>query len=439
MATIRIPERSFLPPSPKSPTETHKRSLDDFMDHGDVNHKRRRTDALATPEDSTAAGTPTEEVPRDATGRPRIYACSFAGCAARFSRPCRREEHERRHTGARPFVCALPALPVAETRDGAAAAAKEDGEAGPTCGKTFSRADHLARHERHAHAGERPHACAAPGCGKRFATAQRLRAHEAAHRRRREFACMGAPGGDGGCGAVFRKKSTLAAHIARVHVGVKPFPCGRVDEDAGEPCKAGYNTAGKLAEHVRKRHTGSRYFCTLCPTEGGDDDTAEGGTAASFLGFASLAALLLHKSSAHPPPVRKRRGRREASPDDDLASMFDPNRPGGGRPLHRAFRRAAEAAAAAAAAAAGRGHGGAGPAPAAARGLLPCLLAPRCPARLPSEPLLAAHCAGAHRMAPVDVAEALRERAAAEGGAFWIGGGGGADAAIEDMLALVDG
>jgi hypothetical protein len=109
MAAIHIPERPFLPPSPP---DTHKRSLDDLPDAPDPTRKRRRTHAaLPTPEDSTAAGTPTEDVPRDATGRPRIYACTFAGCTARFSRPCRREEHERRHTGARPFVCGLPAIP----------------------------------------------------------------------------------------------------------------------------------------------------------------------------------------------------------------------------------------------------------------------------------------------------------------------------------------
>jgi hypothetical protein len=429
MAAIHIPERPFLPPSPP---DTHKRSLDDLPDAPDPTRKRRRTHAaLPTPEDSTAAGTPTEDVPRDATGRPRIYACTFAGCTARFSRPCRREEHERRHTGARPFVCGLPAIPQPGDKGG-----EEGEEEEEHCGKTFARADHLARHERHAHAGERPHACPAPGCGKRFATAQRLRAHEAAHRRRREFACPGAPGqeGGGGCGAVFRKKSTLAAHVARVHVGVKPFPCGRADGDTGAPCRAAYNTAGKLAEHVRKRHAGARYFCTLCSTTGEDDPnkTAEDGPTAgeAFLGFASLAALLLHKSSAHPPPARKKKTARADSPDDDdLAALLDPN-------LHHAFRRAAEAAAIATAAAATRAAEGVRreqehrP-----RTLLPCLLAPRCPAHLPSEGLLAAHCAGTHGMAPVDIAEALRERAAAEGGAFWVGG---AEAAIEEMLALVD-
>jgi hypothetical protein len=454
MATIRIPERLFLPPSPRSPTEedSHKRSLDHFPDDIDPSPpKRRRTDALATPEDSpaaTAAGTP---VPRDATGRPRIYACGHAGCGALFSRPCRREEHERRHTGARPFVCTLEAVPSpGSTSTGEAATTTT------TCGKTFARADHLARHERHAHAGERPHACAAPGCGKRFATAQRLRAHEAAHRRRREFACTGAPGGGGGCGAVFRKKSTLAAHIARVHVGVKPFPCGRVDEDTGAPCKAGYNTAGKLAEHVRKRHSGARYFCTLCPAAGaGDADDDEGSedddggddddtATASFLGFASLAALLLHKRSAHlpPPPTKKRPARRAPDPadddDDGLLSALDPNLPGH-RALHHAFRRAAEAAAEAAAAASSAAAATVPEPPQQQQQFLTCL-ALLCPARLPNEAALAAHCGGAHGMAPVDVAEALRERAAAEGGAFWVGGpDDGADAAIEDMLALVGG
>jgi len=45
-----------------------------------------------------------------------------------------------------------------------------------------------------------------------------------------------------------------------------------------------------------------------------------------------------------------------------------------------------------------------------------------CQVQVINEPSLAEHCANVHGMAEIEIMEGLRERAAREGGAFWIGG-----------------
>ncbi|CEH19041.1 FOG: Zn-finger [Ceraceosorus bombacis] len=63
-------------------------------------------------------------------GRPKPYACTYAGCSLAFHAPARLAEHARRHTGERPFVCAHPG-----------------------CAASFNRTHHLNVHARvHANA-----------------------------------------------------------------------------------------------------------------------------------------------------------------------------------------------------------------------------------------------------------------------------------------------
>ncbi|PWN39270.1 hypothetical protein IE81DRAFT_40461 [Ceraceosorus guamensis] len=49
-------------------------------------------------------------------GRPKPYACTYAGCSLAFHAPARLAEHARRHTGERPFVCAHPGCAASFTR-----------------------------------------------------------------------------------------------------------------------------------------------------------------------------------------------------------------------------------------------------------------------------------------------------------------------------------
>ncbi|KAE9982224.1 hypothetical protein BLS_006383 [Venturia inaequalis] len=217
--------------------------------------------------------------------RPNIYKCTFENCNRAFNRPCRLEDHIRSHTGDRPFVCQYP-----------------------DCDKSFTRDSHLARHIKSAHTNVRNFACTWEGCGKAFATGQRMRGHYASHVKYKDFTCTGyAP-----CKEVFRKKTTLQAHIASVHLGAKPFPCDFLDPHTGETCNKGYNTQGKLNSHISKEHTGVKHTCPICdnatPTDSGISMSydSRGGTPASTTvsmpayTFLSHKLLQIHMETCHP-------------------------------------------------------------------------------------------------------------------------------------------
>ncbi|QDS72211.1 hypothetical protein FKW77_005331 [Venturia effusa] len=219
------------------------------------------------------------------TSRPNIYKCTFEGCNRAFNRPCRLEDHLRSHTGDRPFVCQYL-----------------------DCDKTFTRDSHLARHVTSAHTNIRNFSCTWEGCGKAYATGQRMRNHYASHEKYKDFTCTEyAP-----CKEVFRKKATLQAHIATVHLGAKPFPCEFVDPYTGETCKKGYNTQAKLNGHISKEHTGVKHTCSICdnatPTDSGVSMSydSRGGTPASTTvsmpahAFVTRKLLQIHMETCHP-------------------------------------------------------------------------------------------------------------------------------------------
>jgi general transcription factor IIIA len=137
-----------------------------------------------------------------------------------------------------------------------------------------------------------------------------MRTHYASHEKYKDFTCTGyAP-----CKEVFRKRTTLQAHIASVHLGAKPFPCPYTDEVMGEKCKKGYITQAKLNGHISKEHTGERYTCTICenstPTDSGISMTFDSpgvpGTPASTTAsmaayaFPTFKLLQLHMETCHP-------------------------------------------------------------------------------------------------------------------------------------------
>ncbi|XP_065190633.1 zinc finger protein 319-like [Sycon ciliatum] len=84
-----------------------------------------------------------------------LHRCQF--CQKEFKHVSRRREHERSHTGDRPFTCDV-------------------------CGRTFTHSGSLHRHKR-THTGERPHKC--KKCGKSFTNSSDLRRHERIHNRSR--------------------------------------------------------------------------------------------------------------------------------------------------------------------------------------------------------------------------------------------------------------
>ncbi|OBZ78722.1 Transcription factor IIIA [Grifola frondosa] len=189
----------------------------------------------------------------------RRYECTFEGCTKAYTKPSRLAEHQRSHTGDRPFVCA-------------------------TCNKSYLRESHLQAHARtHLPSSSRPFACEEPGCSKRFWTSQHLRVHGELHKGERPFKCN-----EPSCDASFSKHHQLREHICTAHSppGTKPYRCEHVG------CTKSFATSQKLRAHV-KIHDDKRYTCVhkaCLPVQG-----------ASVTYYPTWSVLQHHVRTAHPP------------------------------------------------------------------------------------------------------------------------------------------
>ncbi|KZT74734.1 hypothetical protein DAEQUDRAFT_700735 [Daedalea quercina L-15889] len=192
-------------------------------------------------------------------GKNKRYACEFEGCDRAYSKPSRLAEHQRSHTGHRPFVCT-------------------------TCQKSYLRESHLQAHSRsHLPESARPFVCEEAGCGKRFWTSQHLRVHGKHHKGEKAFKCN-----EPSCVATFVKQYQLRKHVCSTHAppGTKPYRCDHTG------CTKSFATNQKLRAHI-KTHDGKRYTCvhTACLPQLGHQPTY----------FANWTALQHHMRTAHPP------------------------------------------------------------------------------------------------------------------------------------------
>uniref|UniRef100_A0A8I3WJY3 Zinc finger protein 776 n=1 Tax=Callithrix jacchus TaxID=9483 RepID=A0A8I3WJY3_CALJA len=141
-------------------------------------------------------------------------------CRKSFSCKSNLIEHQRVHTGERPYKC---------------------GE----CGKSFRQSSNLFRHQR-VHSGERPYQCCE--CGKSFRQIFNLIRHRRVHTGEMPYQCSD-------CGKAFSCKSELIQH-QRIHSGERPYKCSE--------CGKSFSQSASLIQHQRV-HTGERpYECSEC-------------------------------------------------------------------------------------------------------------------------------------------------------------------------------
>ncbi|KAJ2314767.1 Strongly-conserved Zn-finger binding protein (TFIIIA) [Coemansia sp. RSA 2611] len=158
---------------------------------------------------------------RASTPRPKPYICDECGKA--YPQPAKLEEHQRSHTGDRPFKCQFPG-----------------------CDKSYMRNGHLAVHAK-THSGEKSYQCAHPGCDKAFNCSSRLKRHAAVHADDKPFKCTFS-----GCVRQFAKRSQLHVHECS-HTGANPHQCTE--------CPQSFKYPSQLRRHLMTHSEELRYRC----------------------------------------------------------------------------------------------------------------------------------------------------------------------------------
>ncbi|XP_064870884.1 zinc finger protein 568-like [Oncorhynchus nerka] len=129
---------------------------------------------------------PDSEEPKPGTSK-LARRHQFSHCRKGCNRLWDLKQHERIHTGEKPYHCSQ-------------------------CGKCFNQRVTLKQHER-IHTGEKPYHCSQ--CGKCFNQRVNLKQHERIHTEEKPYHCSQ-------CGKSVNRKENLKAH-ERIHTGQKPY------------------------------------------------------------------------------------------------------------------------------------------------------------------------------------------------------------------------
>lgn len=127
------------------------------------------------------------------------HQCSYHGCDRAFRKQAHLARHVRTHTGEKPFDCAI-------------------------CCSRYARREHLARHQKTAHADiDSGVQCSI--CSKKFKSACHAKRHEKIHAKSVKCDL---------CGEAFHKKRQLKQHVTRVHMAASNS-CGGCAPAGGMP------------------------------------------------------------------------------------------------------------------------------------------------------------------------------------------------------------
>lgn len=206
---------------------------DDFkLNTADFSEDDRTADTPNTPF-SPGPGPARKKFPSEL----KTIKCTYEGCTKTFNRPIRLTAHLRTHTNDRAFAC---------TYEG--------------CDKAYFQDKHLQAHIKGSHTHERSFVCDWEGCGKSFLTSTRLKRHKDTHVGHERFRCAGFPP----CNQTFRKHHTLQRHINSEHLQLAPYQCTFVDILTNTVCRAGFDGANGLRQHVERIHGVPKFFCPDC-------------------------------------------------------------------------------------------------------------------------------------------------------------------------------
>ncbi|KAG7170844.1 Zinc finger protein 431-like [Homarus americanus] len=143
-------------------------------------------------------------------------------CSKVFTTKSKAEDHERTHTGEKPFECDI-------------------------CGTCFRQKSNLSSHKRVTHLQERRYKCEL--CDKAFKWKRLLNGHiMSIHTGERPYKCEF-------CDAGFVYQQHFKKHM-RIHTGEKPFKC--------EVCGKAFNSSNNCRAHMFTHSDKKPYECTLC-------------------------------------------------------------------------------------------------------------------------------------------------------------------------------
>ncbi|KAF8202468.1 hypothetical protein BJ912DRAFT_944900 [Pholiota molesta] len=115
----------------------------------------------------------------------RPFQCSI--CQQNFSEAATLQQHTRRHTQEKPYVCDFPGCGKSFAITGALTIHKRTHNGDKPfkctyCDRGFAESSNLSKHLR-THTGARPYICAEPGCNKAFARPDQLNRHKSVHQK----------------------------------------------------------------------------------------------------------------------------------------------------------------------------------------------------------------------------------------------------------------